>query len=186
MSDLGGRHRMWVTGNPSQMSLPYFKTVSTLLSTAEAHSSLHSTPNTLANSQQPPLLNHRTIDGQFMYHCQMFPSLIWIWLIKQWEPLVLWPVTTPTFKNCCYTHFMFMIMRLCVCASSLSTLIEYKHKLFTVLSIKDFCNYYVRLQGHTSGYADCNCIITTLTSRPALCFFVNANITQCRPRPGLY
>lgn len=31
---------MWVTGNPSQMSLPYFKTVSTWLSKAEAHSSL--------------------------------------------------------------------------------------------------------------------------------------------------
>ena len=184
MSDLGGRHRMWVTGNPSQMSLPYFKTVSTLLSTAEAHSSLHSTPNTLANSQQPPSLNHRTIDGRFVHHGQMFPSLIWIWLIKQWEPLVLWPLTTLTFKNCCCAHFMFMIMRICICASSLSKLIEYK--LFSVLSIKHFCNYYIRLQGCTRGYVDCNCIITTLTSWPALCFFVNTIITQCKPRPGSY
>lgn len=34
------RRRMWATGTPFQMSLPYFKAVSTLLSMSEAHSSL--------------------------------------------------------------------------------------------------------------------------------------------------
>lgn len=43
---------MWVTGNPSQMSLPYFKTVSTLLSKAERITA-HSTPTNSSLNTKP-------------------------------------------------------------------------------------------------------------------------------------
>lgn len=68
----------------------------------------HSTADALANYQQEALLNHRTINWSFMHHCQIFLSLIWIWLAEQRKHLILWTVTTITAKNLCLWQWSFV------------------------------------------------------------------------------
>lgn len=101
------RRRMWATGTPSQMSLPYFKAVSTLLSMSEVHSSL-----CCEQSGQPPAASFlKPQHDKLAIHASLphiSTSDLDFWLVEQQERLVLWTAMTLLTKIYCI-HFQFNV-----------------------------------------------------------------------------